>query len=485
MTKASELADKYEKQTRARDRGAADGRVDFPPFEQTALTETELEVTLLAQDDFDELVTDWREATSKDVAAFRQTFTQVPVQLARTIDDFKINCENTLLNEERSLIASFVKKDSRDAEYRYFKAFHRLKRDARPERPLILAFSLLIAAVAIESVINAIFFKDVLKNALVGGVVVAGMISLTNAMFGFALGVLPFRYLQHRYRLHIMWAAPLIVVLLGAILSFNLMVAHLRDVMDKSVLDKAATVGTPKVHDVLGPLLKNPLGVTGFESWLLAIVGVCIALYAAYKAQSTFDPYPGFGKVFLLKQEANDEYDSELADAKTPIDLLATAYVADAKGEFTEVDKLLEKCASQLDTIDVRAKAFQATCSSVVDACNSTLSLYRQQNSAVRNPSMSTPPYFGTRWKPNDEATAIVASLLADISLLRPAVTTRGTELKAAHEKLLLSVPKEIGALLSDAAMRDRLRRIETAGSAKAAEEARKLEEERAKLKTA
>ena len=148
-----------------------------------------------------------------------------------SIDGFRSQAELKFNEAERELLRLYDNVLARRQEYRYFKTANRLNRDADIPGPLYVTACWLIFVIVIDGAINAYFFKDTNPYGLVGGFLFAILISGSNTLLGFGAGLVPWRYLQHRNRLHLVWAFPLLVLLLSTICLFNLAVGHYRDLL--------------------------------------------------------------------------------------------------------------------------------------------------------------------------------------------------------------------------------------------------------------
>ena len=159
----------------------------------------------------------------------------------------------------------------------------------------------------IEILLNASLLMDVNPFGLVGSTMQMTLISLVNVVFaGLVMGVL-LRQRNHVAvsRKALAWSG--IVLLVAAILVFNLAVGHFRNSMQASLNDPSADI-LAMGNDVLQRLSDGPLALASFQTVLLVLLGVVCFGIGAWKWYRRDDPYPGYGELERQLGSKKDAY---------------------------------------------------------------------------------------------------------------------------------------------------------------------------------
>jgi hypothetical protein len=281
---------------------------------------------------------------------------------------------------------------------------------------------------------------------------------------GLATGLVPWRYLHHRMRLHLIWAFPLLLAMLGAIVFFNLGVGHYRDAL--AINPDAQTI------DVFAKLGSAPLALHTFQSVMLSTIGIGIALFAAYKGYTLFDIYPGYGKHLQRRERAKDVFEDRLRSIQKEINALATTTVDEARKTQQKTAKATHAAIRSIDDAISASHSYEADAAGIEEAAAAVVKIYRDANIQVRDAHRHPPPdYFMTR--PSLQRRAEIADT-ATLQRMKDELVARDREQRAEFEMLAKRVPEEARALLSEAGFNTRLDRIkEAARKAREQEEAR------------
>ena len=308
MVRLAELTDKYKTMTRAADQGALDGADNIPREDARSLSETELGIVNLAQGDLDEFGEEQKTRIDAQLASITERVSKIPFAVKRTLGEFRVIAEAVVQEASHELITLYKIKMERDKDYRLFKVYHRLRREAAPARSLFEAWAYIFLMAVVDGSLNAFFFKDVGELGLADGFLIAAVMACCNIALGFMIGWGPLRFFGHRFKLHLLWAIPTFVILVIAIAIFNWGVAHYRDLVQIK-----SQSGLP---DVWGNLRTNPFGMLGFPSYLMALVGIIVAIYACARAYTMFDAYPWYGWTYKRMKQAEDDFLAESAKIK-------------------------------------------------------------------------------------------------------------------------------------------------------------------------
>lgn len=156
--------------------------------------------------------------------------------------------------------------------------------------------------------LNALLLGSGLAGGRIEGAGLAAGIAVANIGSAFLAGLLG-RYGNHRSA----WKKSFgIAVAFGALLYaffFNLLVAHYREAI--GVSSSVAEAGRAAWTSFRG----DYLGIGDFDSWVIAIIGMACALFAAWKGYSMEDDYPGYSRRSRVRNETQDLFDDVRREA--------------------------------------------------------------------------------------------------------------------------------------------------------------------------
>lgn len=184
-----------------------------------------------------------------------------------------------------------------------FKVKHGLEERYKADYPesKLLHFALLFVALAIEGFVNAAFFPQDL--GLVGGFVIAVLVSLGNVGICFLAGWLFLRELNHKNRLRKAFGLAGFIAISILVIGIHSSVAHYREAI-------ARNPGA----EFISSFTFDPRGLQDMHSLLLIAIGITISVFAMWKGYTFDDPYPKFGDVFRAWKELDDDVsESKLA----------------------------------------------------------------------------------------------------------------------------------------------------------------------------
>lgn len=468
MLKPAELSEKYAVMTRAHDAGAGDGRRNRPQ-QGDGPTEIEHQIAQLAQADLNELAEAQKKKNDRLIALIREAVAKLPHDLKYRLKGFLASAEIKMGEVDRELTRLWKAVLSRQKDHRFFMVTNRLEREASPAPSLYVAFAWLALAGVADGGLNAYFFKDVGPLALVGGFVIAFVISAINIALGFLTGWGPLRFFGHRYKLHLLWAVPMFTGLTAAVLLFNLGAAHYRDLI--------TTLPETEVAGVLDDLRNHATRVPTFQACLMAIVGVGVATFSAVKAYMMFDPYPWFGWSHKRTREAETEFEAELKQVDKALRTHGEDYLKRATGEYEEASRSVQEVLARYDELLSANDHFELAAVAVEEACNDALRQYREPNLQVRNNDLyPAPGHFFVPWSLARRKDLFDrAQVLAE----RETLKERETRLKLAHEELQRTLPEEARRLLSEERLKERVENVKCVAMRENDEEEEKRKRER------
>ena len=253
-------------------RGKERGRRNDPPSDFPGLDQVELEVV----GSVETLRNEAYENFSKQMSVYDGRLARV--DLRTIVPDVK-----TMLHDAEADFGAEVRKDTNpvfakraelvttEVAYESFRKENDLTRLADPERNPILATGILFVIFVLETAANSGFFSATHPGGLLGAVFEAAGISLINLAVGFALGIIPLRYVRLPA---IFWKISMAIVaaaLVALALTFNFFAAHYRDAFSvippdaenfmREVIEGGTAKPTdPKVRAARLPILPDGAG---------------------------------------------------------------------------------------------------------------------------------------------------------------------------------------------------------------------------------
>jgi hypothetical protein len=443
--------------TRAHSRGAQDGNKNLPSSDETRSSETEQQIIQLAQDDLNKYIGQQAEENDDVIEKINSWRSELSARVPPSIDSFKSAVDLKLNDAQRELLRFYKDLLSRQQEYRYFKTINRLNRDAVLPSSYFVSCSLLVFMLVLDGALNAYFFKDTNPYGLVGGFLFAGIISFFNILVGFSAGLIPWRYMSHRIRLHLVWAFPLLVLFFSVIALFNLAVGHYRDLLtaNKDAQPEAA----------IWALIASPFELKSLQSFLLTGIGIAVAMVAARKGYTLLDPYPGYGRYYIRRENASQLFEQRLATLQKEVDEIARQFLDQVRKQYQRTNKILQDALATLQTAISKNDRYTEIINGIEKACDAAVRVYRDANIQVRDRRRFPEPRYFVEpvvlFRPTNGFDPHVFEFVkANLQKIENST-------KAEFEALCRAVPAQARQMLSEDALNERLEKIkQTAQSA-------------------
>jgi hypothetical protein len=185
-----------------------------------------------------------------------------------------------------------------------FRRRHKIRRAARKNGKRWTTLGLLAFLIGVESAFNGVFFAKGSDFGLLGGIVVAIVISFINVIVAFFLGLFPMRWFNHRN--FVIKLAGLIVSLAGlvALVCLHAFSAHYRDALGIVAEGKA-------LEKAVQTLKAEPHILADINSYYLFGLGLLWASLAIWKGYTFDDPYPRYGACYRRAESARESYSDE------------------------------------------------------------------------------------------------------------------------------------------------------------------------------
>jgi hypothetical protein len=307
--------------------------------------------------------------------AEREATAEFTAQVNQGKDDLA-QARRDVIEHERHLI-SFRKRNGID-------------RPAVYPQSTLLRWGLIAMLLLIEAIANGYFFAKGSDFGLLGGVMQAVMVAAVNIFSALMFSRTLLRWIWHQGTIWKTVGTVTLLIYVAFMVSFNLFVAHYREALalDGTGVDPATTA--------VQTFLESPLGLTGFESWILVFVGLLFGILSMIDGYTMDDPYPQYGDV-------DREYRRRLKDY---VDLKATLIDSlrqvrdDASSTMRELRETLSKKRGEYDAVLAGRRRtiehFKEHLNHLEVVGLALLSTYRIENKKYR--TMPAPAHFDETW---------------------------------------------------------------------------------------
>jgi hypothetical protein len=275
------------------------------------------------------------------------------------------------------------------SELEAFKARHRLTRAAREASHRWTTIGFATILIAIEAVLNGVFFAKGAKFGLIGGVGTAVGISLFNVVLALALGFFPARWVNYRNLVAKLFGVLFVSAGLAVLVGLHAFAAQLREATVLVGEDRATSAAIER-------LLSAPWAVEDVSSLYLFGLGMTFALAAMWKGYFLDDPYPGYGATTRRVEDARAEYSEEHSDLFDELEEIKEEAITAAKDGVSRIPLLPQQTAAIRAQRDAMAQNFRGYEEAVVTAANQLLAQYRALNSEFR--TSPAPVRFNQGW---------------------------------------------------------------------------------------
>jgi hypothetical protein len=285
-------------------------------------------------------------------------------------------------------------------DLKLFKGEHELARSASypRSRPPIFVIAVILSALAIESILNGMIFREVSASYTVGGIVQALAFSVVNVSLGyFVLGLAAARYSVHSvpWKRRLGFAGIGLAILLGLI--WNLYVAHYREQAGDLYRQFLTTGSLDALRGMLinagEHLLRSPFDLPSWQALVLLVVGVLIFFALGVEGyQGWDDVYPGYGTVDRRHKDGRRAYENGVRGLRERMRFSLDGAVLEVKGKMAADERAVAEVR------EIESEALQAineaedSAADLARSCVENLRDYREANAYVR--TNDPPTYF-------------------------------------------------------------------------------------------
>lgn len=298
-----------------------------------------------------------------------------------------------LAGERLSLVDLAKKMLSLRGEQAAYRLIHGITEEAVMPAYAPAPYLWLLPVILLETVIGASFYEN--ANGLIGGAMVALMVSFANVAFAFLCGAL-FRYKNLQPIPYRFFGWAMMPVAIFAAVCLNTIFARYRSVYqlvvdptDPAQLTDAFISALDSATNVFH--MRAP--ATDIQSFCLFFLGLAGCGWAFYKGMRVDDRYPGYGPRARRLKEAEDLYDAKCLLVKG----LIQVEIAKQKEEVAAAKNVLTKAPATLQQIRVALRNEHAGMQKYQQQLQENFALilatYRKANIAARQ--TEPPEYFG------------------------------------------------------------------------------------------
>lgn len=257
----------------------------------------------------------------------------------------------------------------------------------------------LVGIIAIEAVANAMMLAGVHEHGLLGAIIVMLAIGVVNA--GILGGVIGEGWRQKNLAGLFPTLRGWIIVAMGAMgmIVWNLLVGHFRDSM--LAVATQATLGVSSLGELLADdtverFMREPFGLEGMQSWVLAAIGVGCCVFAASKWLKRDDVYPGYGAVHRAATEHNEEYRQEIAQRRDDLNGVYTRSIEKIRDERDQVQNRKGNHMLITKTAEGIVRQFPMQLRQYQHNLDFILAAYRSENEKAR--TTDSPGFFAEKF---------------------------------------------------------------------------------------
>lgn len=302
----------------------------------------------------------------------------------------KLEIESLMSREFRELMSLKRERDEMDDEYQHFRSCHKLNRVPHYPDSQLLNFAIILAFWLLESTGNGYFFAEGSELGLLGGVAQAVIIATINISTAFFLMGGIFRYKNHVSRWKRLASYFGLLVYGIAVVGFNLLVAHYRDLF----ANEPGIAG----HQAIQQFIGAPLALADFNSWILFFMGLLFSVFAMIDGYKRDDTYPGYGKLHRRLLRLFENYEDQRNEVIEQIENIRRDFLANLDGMKQAVAMKHTRLVHLVEEKQAFISEYEHGIANFITAANTLIYRYRDINMGHRQ---SKPPgYFKNDWKP-------------------------------------------------------------------------------------
>jgi hypothetical protein len=316
---------------------------------------------------------------------------EVGFESRQAIDVTRSNLSALFESRRSSLEDAFYRKHKSEGAYNAYRNVHNVTIDPDHPKDQLNYLSFVFLMLTVETVLNALFWRQNLEGDLTGSLVLALFIAGANIAVGFVGGLIfAYRNLNSRLSALFGWSGLAGSVLLVAYI--NLQVLNIREQQP------------------------NQTDVGALQNTLVFLLGFGFAMFAAYKGYRFLGSYPGY-------RDSAESYLKACNDVATEEETLRTAVLKEVRGQEdlrnTSIRKVSDvltayvKTKGDLQTLDLSYRASVAHLNVVLER---SVGAYRRTNVATKGAAVPSPTWFNDPVEQFDSDSLVLTNALTDLS---------------------------------------------------------------------
>jgi hypothetical protein len=331
-----------------------------------------------------------------NVQSIDQQITELRTTTLEALNNLYANCKdgvNELYPKKREVADG-------ELAYEKFRSNNNLNRPGHFPENRFREFWWIIFALVIEALFNSWALGTAHPEGPLGVFLETVFIATTNVFLGAAIGGFCWRQTFHKKKFRAFFGYFLSLMLTILVLTFNFVIGHYRDSLiglqtrefNANVESFYAAYANLFRTTVQSAFSENYWAFGGLMSVLLIIVGIAMAVFAAVKAFTLDDQYPGYGKLSRAQDDRYADYADVFSKLQTELQEISGMTGTTIAGIFEMGRASRGVISEHEDTFRALHSKYQSWVAELEALGTALYASYRQVNSTYRTEGL--PPSF-------------------------------------------------------------------------------------------
>ncbi len=388
--------EKVKKEMRLVERGRERGNRGEPPTGGNALDEVEQEIVRRIGEQHKEDTKTYHANLESYDSWFHRlgleaASSKIKDETLAAIGDFKTEISqgrDELYDRRRDVLEG-------ETSFAKFRNGHNLEdRPALYSTPPILQIGIIALLLLIEAGLNSSLLSVGHLGGIIGAIGQAIIFAVINVIFLAVPAAVAWRYAHHRNINVKLLALVSLVIVVTAMVIFNLIVAHYRDALGGELYEQAGIVAWDRFK---ADYFALELTLKEVPSISLLLVGISFSLCAAVGWAKMEDAYPGYSKLDRMRRKRNESYTYKKGDL---LHNLQGIRIEAAEAMHEAQENLRKRHGEYFQALEGRKRLgekFRAQLHYLAGAANELLQVYREANREARK--TKPPKHFAKSWQ--------------------------------------------------------------------------------------
>ena len=322
--------------------------------------------------------------------------------IAKGIETIDVEAEKAELDNAVKKIEAELKKEyesqaeeleelKREAEVRQddvdkFKKEHRLKCEASYKDSYMMTIATILGALVIETALNSSLLAEASDFGLFGGASQAIIISVINISLGLIVGMGAWPKTNHIKRIQSTLGYIFLVLGSAAVLTFNLLIGHYREVLIENPDDSGIAA--------VKQFSEGMFNLTEIESIFLVVIGLLVAGLSFWKGMSQNDRYPGYTHVSKNRDVARERLYEAKNEALEDLNAITEECEEGLRKLLRKVKVDYSRCNTLFSDFELQQKLYESYIDDLAQTGEIAVSRYRRVNRSNRDDDDDAPAYF-------------------------------------------------------------------------------------------